>query len=423
MNLNRINLGTSILLGCSFASGVVSSYYLGQILSHIETNDIYALVGFCVLYPLVALILANLNEPVKKIMIFASATLAIVGSYVLMLGSPNTVPVLKLDTIPLYTYFMALGGHMCLFIMGSAEVLRRAREMDYLWLGLGMAIGCAAVGIVVWTSIFGWLYMIMIINYIVPVAILVYFLFYPEGKEGETNMRRPQTKEVVRQYVVADTWKGGKITFYTLITAFSALATAGVGGMAMPQEDYFTSAPWFWSFAAAGAAGAAVLAKFMLGKIIGMPAGVKKEFTSNVAWLVLGCAQGASVILLVVVEFYVPGYHLSFASGLVGGAILGFNIVAYMAVLSVQHPPRSNYAFYMFNTYFILFGLALASYLRSINVDISEFYALATEEDYILYIIGALAIVLAMLVVNQVITIAKTAKAARDVPEAAPKAA
>jgi len=393
------------------------------VLTHLDSEEIYGLVGFCVGFPLLALILANVNETIKKIMIFASAAMAIVGSYILMLGSPNTVPVLKLDTIPVLMYFMALAGHMSLFTMGSAEVLRRAREMDYLWLGVGMAIGCSSVGIVVWTSIFGWLYMIMIINYIVPVAILVYFLFYPEGKEGEMIMRRPQTKEVVRQFVVPDTWKGGKITFYTLIAAFSALATAGVGGMAMPHEDYFTSAPWFWSFAAAGAMAAAVVAKLSLGKIIGMPTGIKKEFKSNIAWLVLGCVQGASVILLVTVEFYVPGYHLSFASGLIGGAILGFNVVAYMAVLSVQHPPRSNYAFYMFNTYFIMFAIALASYMRAINVDITEFYALATEEDYILYILGGLAIVLALLVVNQVITIAKTARTARDVPSIAPKPA
>ncbi|MBN2150846.1 MAG: hypothetical protein JW839_05360, partial [Candidatus Lokiarchaeota archaeon] len=221
--MNRINLGTSILLGCSFASGVISSYYIGQVLLHIDTEQIYWLVGFGALYPLLMLIIANLNETVKKVVVFASAALAIVGSYVLMLGSPNTVPVLKLDEVPVIMYFATVGAHMSLFIMGSAEVLRRAREMDYLWLGLGMAIGCAAVGVVVWTSIFGWLYMIMVVNYVVPVAVLVYFLFYPEGKEGENTMRRPQTKDVVGQFVVHDTWKGGKIAFYTVLVSVGVI--------------------------------------------------------------------------------------------------------------------------------------------------------------------------------------------------------
>ncbi len=405
--MNRINLGTSLLLGCTFASACISSYYLGQVMTHIEDEEIYALVGFAILYPLVMLILANLNESIKKLMVFISAALAIVGSYVLMLGSPNTVPVLKLDTIPAIMYFMTCGAHISLFIMGASEVLRRSREMGFLWLGFGMAIGCATVGAVVWTSIFGWLYMIMVVNYIVPVAILVYFLLYPEGEEGETTMRRPQTKDVVRQFVVPDTWKGFKIAMYALLSALAPIACIGVGGLAMPQEDYFTTAPWFWSLAAAGAVAAAVVAKLVFGKIIGMPSGAEKARASNVVWLVLACAQGASLFLVTVLEFYVPGYHLSFPSVLVGGIVFGFNVVAYMAVLSVQHPPRSNYAFYMFNTFFVLFGIAVSSYLRTINVDLAEFYALALEEDYILYIIAAFSLALVLLVVNQIVTIAK----------------
>jgi hypothetical protein len=409
--MNRINLGSSLLLGCTFGSAGISSYYLGQVLLHLSSNEIYYLLGFGVLYPLVMLILANLNERVKKLMIFIAAALAITGSYVIMLGSPNTVPVLKLDTVPVIMYFMTVGSHMCLFLMGASEVLRRSRDMGFLWLGAGLAIGCAAIGIVVVTSILGWLYMIMIVNYVVPVAILVYFLLYPEGAEGETVMRRPQTKEVVGQFVIADTWKGFKIAMYALLVGVGIIATIGVNGLAMPQEDYFTTAPVFWSLAAAGAVAAAVVAKLVLGKIIGMPTGAKKAWASNVAWLLLACVQAATVIGLALAEFYLLGFHLSTWSHVLGGLVLGFNIVIYLAVLSIQHPPRSNYAFYMFNAFFVIFGMAVASYLRSVNVDLADFYGLA---EYAIYIIAAMGLVLVLLVVNQVITIAKTGKAARD---------
>ncbi|NMC04812.1 MAG: hypothetical protein GYA24_06355 [Candidatus Lokiarchaeota archaeon] len=409
--MNRMNLGSSLLLGCTFGSAGISSYYLGQVLLRISTNEIYYLLGFAVFYPLLMLILANVNERVKKLMIFISAALAIVGSYILMLGSPNTVPVLQLDPVPAAMYFMTVGAHLSLFTMGAAEVLRRARESGFLWLGAAIAMGCAAIGIVVVTSMMGWLYMIMIVNYIVPVAILVYFLLYPEGAEGEVAARRPQTKEVVKEFHVTDTWKGFKIAMYALLVGIGIIATTGVNGLAMPHEDYYTAAPLFWLLAAAGATGSAMVAKVTLGKVIGMPGGPRKAWLSNLWWLVLACVQAGSLIGLALAEFYVPGFHLSIASHVVGGAVLGFNACMYLAILAVQHPPRSNYAFYMFTAFFVIFGMAVGSYLRSLDVDLPEFYEYA---EYALYIIGGMGLVLALLVVNQAITIAKTSKAARD---------
>jgi MFS family permease len=419
--MNRQNLGTALLLGCTFGSAGAASYYLGQVLLHVESEELYALLGFGALYPLLMLILANLSERVKKVVMYITATLAIVGSYVLMLSSPNTIPVLKLDTVSAIMYFMTVGAYMSLFTMGASEVLRRSRDAGFLWLGVGLAIGCAIVGIVVWASIFGWLYMIMVVNYIIPVAMLLYFLLYPEGTEGETVMRRPQTKEVMAQFVVRDTWKGFKIAMYTLLVGVGVIATVGVNGLAMPQEDYFTAAPVFWSLAAAGSFAAAVVAKLVLGKIIGMPSGARKARSSNIAWLILACAQSIALICLALAEFFVPGFHLSVASDVVGGLVLGFNIGLYLAVLSVQHPPRSNYAFYMFNSFFIVFAMAVSSYLRSINVDIDQFYD--EIAGYVLYIIAALSLVLVLLVVNQIITIVKTSKAARDAPSITAKVA
>lgn len=405
--MNRQNLGTSLLLGFMFGSAGAASYYIGQVLSHIETEDvseIYGLITFAALYPLVMLILANLSERVKKVMLFITAALAIVGSYFLMLSSPNTVPVLKLDTVSALMYFMTVGAHMSLFTMGASEVLRRSRDAGFLWLGTGLAIGCVTIGVLVWASIYGWLYMIMVVNYVVPVAILVYFLLYPEGTEGEVTMRRPQTKEVVAQFVVPDTWKGFKIAMYTVLVCVAVIATAAVNSLAMPQADYFTTAPIFWCLAAAGAFAATVIAKLVLGKIIGMPSGASKARASNIAWLVLVCAQTAATVGLTLAEFYAPGFHLSDGSHMIGGFLLGINVGLYLAVLSVQHPPRSNYAFYMFTTYFIIFAIVTSSYVRSISLDLHGFYDIA---EYVLYVIAAVGLVLALLVVNLIITIAR----------------
>jgi len=290
-------------------------------------------------------------------------------------------------------------------------VLRRARETGFLWLGAGLAIGFAMIGLIVITSMLGWLYMLMVTNYIIPTVMLLYFLAYPEGKEGETTMRIPQSKTVVREFHVADTWKGFKLAMYAVIVNGGIVAIVGVNGLVLAQEDHFTAAPIFWSLAAVGAIIAAIIAKIVLGKIIGLPAGSKKIFTSNLAWLVLACIQAALLFCVAMLEFFKPDFHMSIASHVIGGAVVGFDVGIYLAVLSVQHPPRSNYAFYMFATYFVVLGMALGSFIRAQGASLSQFYDLT---QYVYYVIAAMAIVVVLLVVNQVITLVKKGKAVRD---------
>jgi hypothetical protein len=249
--------------------------------------------------------------------------------------------------------------------------------------------------------------MIMIVNYLIPVALLVYFLLYPEGKDGETEMFRPQSRAVVGKYFVHDTTKGLKLMLYTIITCFGCIATVGVNGMALPESDIYNAGFDFWIMAAVGSGIAAILVRYFLTKIHDMESTVEKEQKSQAPWLGFVIVQCFLLLDITMLEFFVPGFHLSIYSWIRSGLVLGFNIGVYFSVIVVQHPPRSNYAYYMTLAFFIIFSIAAGNYLKVLVSDMHTFVKVA---GYVLYIMGALVLIFALLVLAQVITIIKKRK-------------
>ncbi|HME53447.1 MAG TPA: hypothetical protein VKM55_14580 [Candidatus Lokiarchaeia archaeon] len=400
-----INLSTTLLLGSMFGSACVAIFYLGYILRNASSSGFYAIAGFGGLYPIVMMLIANLRERIKKYVLFLNAALAIVGSYFVMLQTPNfMIPDFKLDTLPLYCYFLTVGADFALFEIGVAEVSRRTRDSSLLHIGAGLGLGSVIVAIVVMVGINGWLYMILIVNYIIPIALLVYFLMYPEGKEGETVMFHPQSKDIARMYFVNDTTKGLKLMFYTIITCFGCIATVGVNGMAIPETDIYNAGFTFWIMAAVGSVAAVMIARYFLARIHAMESTVEKERKSQFPWLGFAIFQSLLLLDTTILELYVPGFHLSMISYIRSGFVFGFNIGAYFTVIAVQHPPKSNYAYYMTLSFFVIFSIAAGDYLKIVVSDMNTFGQVA---QYAMYIMAALLLMIALLVLAQVITIVR----------------
>nr|MDO8110701.1 hypothetical protein [Candidatus Sigynarchaeota archaeon] len=400
-------IGITTLLACTFGCAGSLLFYVGFILKRIDSSGYYGLVGFGLLFPIIMMLVANLKERVKKYVLFINAALAIIGSYFVILGAPNfTVPDFRLDTVPLYMYYLTLGAHFTLFEIGIAEVLRQARETGFLWLGAGLGVGSVIVALVIMSGVNGWLYMIMVINYIIPSAMLVYFLVYPEGAAGEKTMFTPQSREVVGKFLVRDgNAKGWKLTLYTIIVAFGSIATLGINSMTMPRADYFSISWLFWLLTGAGAFVAALVAKVLFQKIHGMESCTEKDRKAQLPWMLIAIAQSVGLLAVTLLEIYAPGYHLSILAHIFDGLVFGFNLGAYFAILAVQHPPKSNYAYYMTLGFFIIFSLAAANYLKTVVNDMNDI------TDYALYILGALVIVVALLVIMQLITIKQKGRA------------
>lgn len=404
MKAKLINLSTILLLGSMFGSACVAVFYIGYILKNVGMWY-YSIAIFDGLYPILMMFIANLSERIKKFVLFLNAALAIVASYFLMLGTPNfLIPDFQLDTLPLYCYFLTVGADFTLFEIGVAEVSRRAREGSMLNIGASFGLGSIIIAIVIIVGINGWLYMIMIVNYIIPVALLVYFLLYPEGKDGEVEMFRPQSRTVVGKYFVNDTTKGLKLMLYTIITCFGCIATVGVNGMALQVSEIYYAGFYFWIMVAVGSGIAAILARYFLAKIHSMENTAEKERKSQTPWLGFVIIQCFLLLDITVLEFFVPGFHLSMYSWIRSGLVLGFNIGVYFSVIAVQHPPRSNYAYYMTLAFFVIFSIAAGNYLKVLVQDMNTFGKVA---GYALYIMGVLVLIFALLVLAQVITIIK----------------
>ena len=341
-------------------------------------------------------------------MLVVNAALAILGSYFVMLGSPNYyMVVVPLDTIPLNMYYLAIGAHFTMFSVGVAEVLRQRTKASFIWLGVGLAMGSAIIGLVVLTGMFGWLNLIMIATYIIPLSTLVYFLRHPEGSTGESDMQGQQTKEIARCLSVDDTTKGLKLTLYTIIVVFSSIATLGINSMGMAKEDVLTNNLVFWLMVGGGAVVAAVLANFLLQRHLDTESTAWRDRATNIWWLVFVAIHAMGMLAIATLEFYMPGFHLSIVAQIAGGILLGFSIGAYFAMIAVQHPPRCNYAYYMFLAFFVILSVAVSSYLKVQAMDLGEFYGLA---EYVIYVIAGAGVLVVLLVIAQVVTIVKKGK-------------
>jgi hypothetical protein len=188
---------------------------------------------------------------------------------------------------------------------------------------------------------------------------------------------------------------------------FSSIATLGINSMGMAKENMLTSNLVFWLMVGGGAVVAAVLANFLLQRLLDTESTAWRDLETNIWWLVLVAIQATGMLAIATLEFYVPGFHLSIVAQIAGGILLGFSIGAYFAMIEVQHPPRCNYAYYMFLAYIVVLSFAVSSYLKAQAMDLGEFYGLA---EYAIYVIAGAGLLMVLLVIAQVVTIVKKGK-------------
>ena len=405
----KILLVSSVLLGFSLASTFLLTFYFGFIAKRISDEGYIPLALFGLIIPFLIILVANINELIKKIVLLASAALSITGSYFILLLVPNFIlPDFQLDDLSLYMYFLTVGSSFILTMISFAEVARLAREeKSSLFMGISFLLSGLITGLVLFfTASAGWLYPMMIINYFVPTGILIYFWFYPEGKDGERSLRNIQTPETIAKYQISDTTKGLKLTFTTIIACFGIIGCIGVNGMGLTNEQLYTENWIFWIMAGVGGFLISIIAKFTVFRTTKKEASTSKTIKSQVQWILFIIIIALSVVLVYVVDYLIPGLHATIYSHVIDGILLGVIIASFLGIVIMQHPPRSTYAYYMMMMFFLVFSVAVGNYLKTL-VGPDDF---AEYGEYVLYIIAAGLILLILTIIAQAVTINKKRK-------------
>lgn len=398
--------GVSAFFGASLGSVLVTTFPFGFFLKHLGTDGYIGIALFGLVVPLGLILVANVSEQAKKIVLFSCTVLAVFGSYYTMLAAPNYLfPEFQLDVAGTYMFFLALGMQFTIFMIAAAELGRLAREDGkgwYLGAGAALAGGLAAASLL--TGPQGWLYPVMIVNYILPSGMLLYFLFVPVASEA----RAPQLPGTIAPLHVKDTTRGLKLALFTILACLSIIVSIGIQGLALPRPDFFSVGWSFWLCAGAGGFIAAMVARFTLLPHLAEPASPAKKHRLQASWILVTLIQFGLIASAASMEFFVDGFHASIASHVVNGLVLGFSIVMLLAVWISQHPPRSLYAFLMFVAFFIAFSAAVGSYVKALDVDLASFLSYG---EYAIYVIAALALGTGVLVAAQAITLVKSKRA------------
>ena len=416
MNIKKAyQLGTTLLFSFAFSSFLISIFYFGWPVENMDENGYYGLAGLCMLLPIVMLIIANLNEKAKKIVLFAVAAAGIVASYFVLVGVPNyLIPTFAMDDVTLYMYFLMIGANITTLMISAAEMLRSARgaKSQGMMMAAALAIAGGIVAIVIVIGGNGWLYSIMLNNYIIPVGLLVYFLWYPE--ELEADLHELQEPGKIRSVFVQDNTKGLKMTIYTVLTCLNLLLVIAINGLGIPREDFYELNWIFWLMVGIGSAALALVTWLLNGKALNeeKTAGVQKLL--QIKWILLLVVQNIAFLIYMMLEFFVPGFHTSIYSHLVGGLVLGVNIGIFLVIVLIQHPPKSMFAYIMWLVLFVAVSMTLGSYVKVMGTNFSD---LVDEivDNYLVYVIGAYVLLLSLLIVSQVVTIVKKAAITRDI--------
>ncbi|MFX0098919.1 MAG: hypothetical protein ACFFCS_05010 [Candidatus Hodarchaeota archaeon] len=408
-------IGTTFLFSFAFSSFLIAIFYFGWPAENMDDNGWYALAGFVMLLPILILILANIGEKIKKIVLFIFAAAGIVASYFVLVGVPNyLIPTFAMEDLTLYMYFLMIGSNIGVLIISAAEMLRSARgsSSQGLMMAVAMAISGVIIAVVILIGANGWLYSIMLNNYIIPVALLLYFLFYPE--ELEKELHELQEPEKIQEVFVRDTTKGLKLALYTVLTCLNVMLVIAINGLGIPRADFYELNWVFWLMVGLGSAGLAFVTWMLNGKDLNeqKTAGIQKWL--QIKWIILLLAQCAGFAICIFLEFFLPGFHESIYSHLVGGLVVGVNLGIFLVIVLIQHPPKSMLSYIMWLVLFVAISMTVGSYVKVMGTNFPELVETITD-DYFLYIIGAYVILIGLLIAFQVVTIVKKSVVARAV--------
>ncbi len=411
-------ISLSVLLGAMLASLFIFTHYFGYLAQRIDDEG-YIALGIGVLMPALLILVINLNERVKKIVLFACCVLFVIGSYVVMLGNPNfPIPDFSMDLTSTYFFFLSTGGLICAVQIAAADLVRAVHESkSWVYFALAMGLG----GFVTFTALFlaplGWLFLIMVVDYVLPAALLVYFLFYPDGVEGEASMKALHAPSTSKAYSIHDTTKGLKLALYTILTCFAIIATLGLNGMALEPSETIYNGSWMWLGFAIGGVAIIFIAKMFAKDVFVTVDAPDRKPVSQLAWIMTEVIQLGLSVFVAIAVLYVPGFHGTILAYILAGIAVGFNIGAFFTIIAQQHPPKSVYAYLSLLTFFLVFTVVATNYLKTL---ISDYDGLLDIAEYIMYVLGALVIILVVLIIAQAVTISKTrAKGTRPVAPAA----
>ncbi len=392
----QYSISVLVLFTIAMVNLFLVTFHAGWAFREVYEEDILLMLLTVLLVPVFVLILANLNERIKHLVIFIVGIMHVVISYVLVLLVPNfLIPYnLRLDRVLFIMFFLLVASAESLAMIAFAEMTRLSRMVGWKSWSLLVVAGVATAGLS--TAAFiplgfkGWLAYFMVSNIIVPTALLAFFLLYPRFHEQE--IRQPTTPPFTRPYFVSDPLKGGKLALLTIQTCVYAVLMFGLSGLGLPDSS-FPGRNWtYYLGIIIGAAIGLPLLLLFSRLFFKTPGSKRNDVLSQVAW-VPGLVLSPLFFFVLIHDLVVPGMHGSAEGLIILGLATGLLLMTFFAAIPVHFPPRSYNAMYMLLFFFLVFSIVTGNYLKGVPVNAEDFAAIVDYAEYFGYLMIAVALI------------------------------
>ncbi|MHA1792250.1 MAG: hypothetical protein ACTSVI_06360 [Promethearchaeota archaeon] len=410
--LNSISIGTIAILTLFINE-------LGFIIQKLSNDDYIYLLLLCVGYPLAMSLVSQFNKKVVELLLFSCAIIAIASNYFILMDSPNyIIPTFSMNSLTLVMFFLFIGSCTSVFVIGTSMTMEKLNDAKgfELHFSASVAIGFTIGGLLTTLGSFGWLYPLMMINYVLPASILVYFLLLSKDA-GHKKETRKSKEDVTKDSIVVlkvpslkDNTKGLKLTFFIILAGLLLFLVIGINGVGTPNEDFYQKHWIFWI----GTGGGFILFMSLFWKTLNVgelgknaDITIKIEKDAQVKFLILASMITIAAFASIILNLYATGYHGSLAGYILDGMMNGVILSCTIIVLVMMQPPKAKRPFLAMMMFFIVFAMFLGCYLKTTTDNFTEVLALS---EYFPYVFGILIIVFVLLLIPILITIAKKSR-------------
>nr|MDO8086995.1 hypothetical protein [Candidatus Sigynarchaeum springense] len=342
MNRGSFAAASVVFSGLAAASFFLVTFNTGWMLRELEDVHYAVLISCTLLVPVAVVIIAGVNDRVRRVMMLVMLCLFEGCSYYVVMTMPNAAinTSFIFYTTSIAVYSLMLGSAMSITMISIAELGRLSRSVPK-W-PLLVCVALAIPGVFMAASLAagfsGWVQNVLLAMMLQPAGLLAFTAGFPTGdRNGLESLLDPAG---LRSVHVVNPLKGGFLALFYLVNGLNAGLLVGINGMGLAPSFFVHENVWFYASIGLGAAAGTGFSAVAMQKMLLVPGSQRKDRDARVLLLVTFTIQFLSWAWVIWAEITVAGFHGSLVAQVAGGAVVGLIVSLVITTALVLHPPR-----------------------------------------------------------------------------------
>ncbi len=410
MNRGSYAAASVLFSGLAAASFILVTFNTGWIIRELDDMLYVVLLACALLVPLVAMLIANVSDRVRRALMLALLGLFEACSYIVATTMQNsgfnTSFIFNAASITWYS--LMLGSALSIMMVSLAELGKVSRSVPAwpMLACMALAVPGAFMAASLAAGFSGWVQNVLLAMILQPAGLLIFPLGSPRGDEtGAAALLEPAE---LRPAHVVHPLKGGFLTLFYLLNGANLALLVGVNGMGLAPSFFAHENVMFYASTGLGVAAGSGISFVAARKLLLAPGSFKKDRDASL--FLLGALAVQLILWLAAIspEILCEGFHGSAAAQLVDGTAVGAIMSLHFAVALVHHPPRGLVAHVMLQAFCTGAFLVVGQVLKAISLGSDGIKSLQEYLPWVLWL--ELVIVLNIVLLVAIPAIGKQAR-------------